>query len=245
MRLASCLTALATLSAAFPVATAADVALRFELGAGIGTSPAYEGSDEYTVGPKVGGSISRLNYWFLNIDRGDGLGFGIGPSIRVLAERDDADYARLTGIDDVDAAFELGVRMSYRWEQAEIFGALRGGVTGHEGMVMDLGADGFLALGPQTELRVGPRLRFADDTYADTYFDVPTGARLAAYDADGGLYSAGLEMSLRHDFNESWGIEGTVGWSRLTGSIGDSPVVQTRDQGRVGVLLIRSFDWAW
>lgn len=236
------LTALAT---ALPLSATAEGALRFELGLGVGTAPAYEGSEDYEAEPSIGGSVGRLDFWFLDIDRGDGLGFGIGPSFRYLAERDDADHDRLTGIDDVDAAFELGVQMSYRWEQAEVFGALRAGVTGHDGLVMDLGADGIFALSPKTEFRVGPRLRLADDTYADTYFDVPAGARLAAYDADGGLYSAGLQMSLRHDFNETWAVEGVLGWDRLTGSVGDSPVVETRDQGRVSLQVIRTFDWSW
>lgn len=219
--------------------------LTFEIGAGVGAAPAYEGSDEYKASPSLSGSVSRLDFLFLNIDRGDGLGFGFGPSFRVLSERDDDEYGRLAGIDNVDTALELGLKLSYRWQQAEVFGALRKGVTGHDGVVLDLGADAIFAAAPRTEVRFGPRLSFADDAYADTYFSVPGGAALPAYEADSGLYAYGLEMSVRHDFNEDWAVEGTVGWTHLTGSVGDSPVVQDLDSGRVSVQVIRTFNWQW
>jgi len=230
--------------ASFP-AVAQDRALQFELGLGVNVAPAYEGADEYTTGPTGGAGLSGLNWGFLNIDKGDGLGVGFGPSFRYLAERNDKDHARLTGIDDVDAALELGGKISYRWQYAEVSGAVRMGVTGHEGLVMDLGADAVTMPAARTEFRVGPRLRFVDDAYADTYFSVPTGVSLAAYDAGSGLQSYGLEMSIRHDFNEDWAVKGTLGWNRLTGSIGDSPVVQERDAGSLSVLLYRKFDWRW
>lgn len=232
--------------ACLPLATAAqDRALAFELGLGASVSPAYEGSDEYVTGPTGTAGLSLLRFGALNIEPGDGLGFGISPSFRYLGERDDDDHSRLTGIDDVDAAVELGAQVSYRWPGAEVFGALRMGVTGHDGVVLDLGSDSIFEVAPKTELRFGPRVTFADDAYADTYFDVPTGARLASYDAEGGIHSYGVEMSVRHDFNEAWAMKGTVGWSRLSGSIGDSPVVEDRDSGNLSVVLIRKFDWRW
>jgi MipA family protein len=99
--------------------------------------------------------------------------------------------------------------------------------------------------GQGTEVRFGPRLSFANDEYMDTYFAVPTGATLPAYSADGGLYTAGLEFTVRHDFSEVWAVEGALGWTRLVGDAGDSPVVQDRDSGTVSVKLIRTFDWRW
>ncbi len=240
------LVAAALVLAAAPVPVIAqDRALAFELGLGVSASPAYEGSDEYTAGPAVDGSVAVLNWWFFNIDKGDGLGFGIGPSFRYLGERTAKDHARLTGIDDVDAALELGAQISYRLPSAEMFGALRKGVTGHDGVVLDIGVDAVLTPADRTEFRVGPRMTLADEAYANTYFTVPTGATLPAYDASGGLHSYGVEMSVRHEFNDDWAVKGSLGWNRLAGSIGDSPVVQDRDSGMVSVVLYRSFDWRW
>lgn len=219
--------------------------LAFELGAGVRTAPAYEGSSAYRTGPTATGAVSTFQMLGLNIDRGDGLGFGFGPSFRYLGERSADDYGRLTGIDDVDAAVELGGRISYRWESVEVWGAVRKGVTGHDGVVGDLGSDVVHAYGQGTEVRVGPRLSFANADYMDTYFGVPAGASLAAYDADGGLYKAGLEFTVRHDYNEVWAVEGSLAWNRLVGDAGDSPVVEDRDSGEISVMLIRKFDWAW
>jgi outer membrane protein len=219
--------------------------LAFELGLGVQSAPAYEGSDDYTAGPTVAGAVSTFRLLGLNIDRGDGLGFGFGPSFRYLAAREAEDHGRLRGIDDVDASFELGGRVSYRWETVEVWGALRKGVVGHDGVTGDLGSDFIHEYGQGTEVRVGPRLSFANDEYVSTYFDVPAGARLPSFDGDGGLYKAGLEFTVRHDFNEAWAVEGSLAWNRLVGDVGDSPVVQDRDSGVLSVVAIRKFDWQW
>lgn len=226
-------------------AHAQERALAFELGLGAGYAPAYEGSDEYVGGPRLNGGLSTFKLLGLNVEAGDGLGFGFGPSFRYLGERESSEYSRLTGIKDVDAAFEIGGRMSYSWEQVEVFAAVRKGVTGHEGIVGDLGSDLIYAADSGTEVRFGPRMSFANDEYASTYFGVPAGATLAAYSAEGGLYSVGLAMSVRHDYSEAWAVEGALGWNRLVGDAGDSPVVQNRDSGSVSLTLIRKFDWKW
>ncbi|WP_370311381.1 MipA/OmpV family protein [Sagittula sp.] len=244
MTLTHRLSVLALAASALPAA-AQERALSFELGLGVQSRPAYEGSDEYVAGPALGASVTTFRMLGLDIDRGDGMGFGFGPSFRYLPEREASDHSRLTGIDDVDAALELGGRVSYRWPSVEVWGAVRKGVTGHEGVVGDLGSDVVHDYGQGTEVRFGPRLSFANDEYMDTYFAVPTGATLPAYSADGGLYTAGLEFTVRHDFSEVWAVEGALGWTRLVGDAGDSPVVQDRDSGTVSVKLIRTFDWRW
>lgn len=237
MRLA--LPLLLTISAA--PALAQERALAFDVGLGVQSYAAYEGSDEYVPAPALTGSVTTFKMFGLDIDRGDGLGFGFGPSFRALPERTAKDHARLAGIKDVDAAFELGGRVSYRWQNAEAWAAVRKGVTGHDGVVGDLGSD-MIAERGATELRFGPRLSFADAEYVNTYFDVPVGAGLSAYDADGGLYKVGLEFGVRHDLSDVWAVQGSVGWTRLVGDAGDSPVVQSRDAGTVSVSLVRSFD---
>ncbi|MEQ5869466.1 MipA/OmpV family protein [Sagittula sp. NFXS13] len=243
MRLPLCLT-VAALTVATP-ALAQDRALAFELGLGARVSPDYEGSEDYSTGPSVTGAVRSLNLLGLNIDRGDGLGFGFGPSFRYIGERTEDDHSRLAGIDDVDAAFEVGGRVSYRWEKVEVWGAVRKGVTGHDGVTGNIGSDFVHDYGQGTEVRVGPRLAFANDEYMDTYFNVPAGASLAEYSGDGGLYKAGLEMVVRHDYNDAWAVEGSLGWNRLVGDAGDSPIVEERDSGTVGIMLIRKFDWAF
>ncbi|MCC1494243.1 MipA/OmpV family protein [Cognatishimia sp. F0-27] len=225
-------------------ASAEERSLSFELGLGARVAPTYEGSDTYQTSPSFGGGLEALSLGAISIEPGDDLGFGFAPSFRVLSERTADDDKALTGIDDVDLAFELGAKVSYRWDGAEAFAALRKGVTGHDGLVMDFGADVIMTPGTRTELRFGPRMSWADDAYMDTYFSVPAGATLRQYDAEGGLRSYGLEMSMRYDMSDVWAVEGTLGYDRLTGSAADSPIVDagSRDQGSVGIQIIRTFN---
>ncbi|MFW2544314.1 MipA/OmpV family protein [Primorskyibacter sp. 2E107] len=232
------------LCAASPV-YAQDRALAFELGLGVRGGVVYEGADSYEAGPTGTGSVNTFRMLGLNIERGDGLGFGFGPSFRYLAARTADDHPRLTGIEDVDSALEIGGRISYRWENAEVWGAVRKGVTGHEGIVGDLGSDVIWEVARDTELRVGPRMTFANEEYMTTYFGVPAGASLAAYSPGGGLYKSGIEMTIRHDYNDVWAVEGALGWTRLVGDAGDSPVVENRDSGTISLMVIRKFDWSW
>ena len=227
------------------LASAQDRNIQFELGLGTSLAPTYEGSDDYKAGVAMTGSLQALSLGPLQIQPGQ-LGFGLAPSFRYLSERTKDDAPVLRGIDDVDAALELGLKASYRWEYAEAWGALRKGVTGHEGVVADLGADAIIDAGSNTTLRFGPRVSFADDSYMDTYFSVPTTAtRLRAYDADGGLKSYGLEMTMRHDVTEAWAVQGTLGWTQMAGDAADSPIVKAgdRDQGTISLMLIRKFDF--
>ena len=45
-------------------------------------------------------------------------GFSFGPSFRYVRARNSGDYSELTGLQNVDAAYEIGGRVAYR------FGAL-------------------------------------------------------------------------------------------------------------------------
>ncbi len=238
------LAALALAVAPLPAAAQERVA-QFELGLGVKAAPAYEGSDEYKAGPSLGGSLDALSIGSINIQPGDDLGFGIAPSFRYLSERTASDHKILTGINDVDAAFELGAKVSYRWQGTEVFAAMRRGVTGHDGIVLDLGADAILQPAERTTVRIGPRVSLANEAYMDTYFSVPgTATNLAPYDADGGVKSYGLEMTVRQDLSDTWAIEGSLGYDRLSGQAGDSPIAKagSRDQGTIGIMLIRKFN---
>ncbi|MBV2359672.1 MipA/OmpV family protein [Thalassococcus sp. CAU 1522] len=238
-------TAAALLALAPAFATAQERILNFELGAGLRYAPIYEGADEYETGPTGTGSLGALQLGSINIQPGSGTGFGFAPSFRFVGERTADDTPILDGIDDVDAAFELGAKLSYRWENAEVFAAVRKGLTGHDGVVGDLGADAIIPLDAQTTLRVGPRLSFANGEYMDTYFSVPaTATALAAHDADAGMKSAGIEMTLRRDISDAWAVQGTLGWSRLSDNVAESPIVKdgSRDQGSFSMMLVRKFN---
>lgn len=226
--------------------------IRFELGGGVGVAPEYEGSSDYEVKPVFNGRIISLNLGVLNLGGGQADGFSVGPSFRYLGERDAGDDPLLAGIPAVDDSLELGLRIGYETEYTRVFGQARYGVTGHNAVTGELGADlvmrPVLRPGESTEFSIGPRLSFGDDDYMDTYFSVPTGATfLAPYNASSGFKSAGVEATLRHDFSERWAVETSVGWNRLIGDAADSPIVRagSEDQFLGRFAIIRKFDWSF
>lgn len=226
--------------------------LRFELGAGVGVAPAYEGSSDYEVSPVFSGRIISLRMGAINFGGGPNEGFSIGPSFRYVGERSAGDDVILTGIPDVDASLELGLRVGYETEYSRVFGQARYGVTGHNALTGELGADlilrPVLREGENTEFSIGPRLSFGDDDYMDAYFSVPaTATFLAPYDASGGIKSFGIEATVRHDFSERWAVQTSVGWNRLTGDAADSPIVRAGSEDQVigRFAIIRKFDWSF
>lgn len=237
---------IAALALMAPAAQAQDNRIAFELGGGLAFSPAYQGSDEYRAKPAFQGALTALSFGGISAGGGDGLGFGVAPSFGLVGKRDASEFSELKGFDDVGWAVEMGVKLRYRWENAEVSAAVRKGFGGHHGVVGELAADAILRPDDRTTLRVGPRVSFANDAFADTYFSVPSSAtNLAAYSADGGLESYGLSGSLRHELTDTWSIEGKLGWNRLTGDFADSPVTRagSEDQFSASVTLIRQFDW--
>lgn len=215
----------------------------FTLRGGVAAAPEYFGSDDYTAGPDL---AFRFN--FLDLGRGrslgnidpwaDPLGFGIGGSFRYIAERDTSDFDELTGLDDVDAAVELGVSLRYGAENFAAFADVRRGFGGHEGWVGEIGADAILRPSDRLRLNMGPRLFFGDDAYSDTYFGVTpaeASAALSAYDPDGGLVSAGVELGARYKLSDSWGLEGAVTWEKFMDDAADSPIVEQGSDDQWGI----------
>lgn len=234
------------LSLAASAAEAQDTHISFSFGAGPKYAPVYEGSDEYGVGPTITGGLNSLSLGGMSVGGGDGLGFSVAPSFGFVGARDASEYSELKGFDDIDWALEVGVKIGYTWEYAEVSAAVRRGFNGHEGVVGDLAANAIVRPDDRTTFRFGPRITFANDEYADTYFSVPaSAAKLGRYNADGGMKSYGLEAIVHRELSDTWAIEGKLGWARLTDDFADSPITSagSADQGSISVTLIRQFNW--
>ena len=218
-------------------------ALSFTLRGGVQVRPQFPGSDEYETGPDIGFSFGSLEFGRFGIGDPDPdlvpTGLGLRGSFRYVGERDSDDYEELRGLDDVDGALELGVGVSYRQEAYEVFGDLRYGVTGHDAIVGEVGADVFFSPSDRLTLSAGPRVFFAEEGYAQEYFGVsPSEAAasgLDAFAADGGALSAGLEVGARYRLNEDWGIEGAVTYDRLVGDAEESPITEAGSADQYGV----------
>jgi outer membrane protein len=221
--------------------------ISFELGGGVQVLPSYEGADSFAVGGFPIIKFNRLELRNGFTMGGPQTGLGFRPSFAVKGDRKAADHPELKGLNPIDTAVEIGIGLDYEIDAARFHGDIRRGVTGHEGVIAEAGVQ--LIARPVDGLTVsaGPRVSFADAEYMSTYFGVTAGEAAAsgrsAYNAGGGVKSAGVEARLRYEFTNDWGVEGAVAWDRLVGDAADSPIVATgsADQfsGRIG--LFRKF----
>jgi len=218
-------------------------ALAFSLRGGVAGNPAYLGSDEYTPGPDLG-----FKFHYLRLPNGfelgnpdpwaDNLGWDVHGSFNVIGERDPDDYNELGNLDSIDTTVELGLGVGYTAPNFSAFADVRRGFGGHEGVVAELGADAILRPSDRLTLTMGPRLTWGNDEFNDTYFGVPASratANLPAYDADGGLVSAGVEFGATYQLNDTWGLESALTYDRLTNDAEDSPIVRNGSEDQWGI----------
>lgn len=249
------------LALAFPAlspaaATAQDSpSASFILGAGVAVTPDYPGSSDHSIGPSGSFALRELV-----LPGGFGIGsasarpvdpgFGLRGAFRYIGSRKASDNAELTGLENVDATFEVGLGLVYVADFWRVFGEVRYGAVGHRGWAGDLGADAIWRVSDRTTLLAGPRAGFGDRRFAQTYFGV-TEAEAAAsvsgfapYRAGGGLVSLGVEVGLQHAFDDRWGLQGRINYDRLQDDAGRSPITSqgSRNQWSARLILTRSFD---
>ncbi|MFZ3582260.1 MipA/OmpV family protein [Loktanella sp. DJP18] len=241
----------AIFAASLPVAAFAQNT--FIVGIGPQSAPGYFGSDENEVGVSGTFAVQELNFGPLRFGGAEGgapEGFGFSGSVRFIGERDGVKYRELAGTTPIDAALELGGGLTYATQNFQVFGLARYGVTGHESLVGEVGADLIFRPSDPVELRVGPRLFYGDDDYAQTYFGVTAaeagnGNTLTAFDASGGMLSRGIEASASYAFSEDWGLQGKLRYDEFTNDAADSPIVtQGSDSATTAsVLVTRRFNF--
>jgi outer membrane protein len=239
-----------------PTQTRPDVII--ELGLGVGAIPAYEGATSYT-----GTLIPVINLERLNIPGvvdigGDGAaeGLKIAPSISVVRERKSADFAPLAGLNDVDATYALGARVGYEIGiadsvSAQPYLAARYAFGGAQGFVGEVGLDITARLTPELTLIAGPVVNFASENYMDRYYGVSaaesaaTGGRLAQFDPQGGIKSVGVKAALKYEFVADTFLNLEGSYSRVVGSVENSPIVQSGSDGAVtaGIGISRRFSF--
>jgi outer membrane protein len=216
-----------------PKQQARDYDVVLELGLGAAWRPAYEGASAYQATP-IG--LFTIHYLWL-----PGLGevknsarprdgFSFGPSFRYVRARNAGDYAALTGLQNVDQAFELGGRFAYAFGMLRVHASLRHGIGGHHGLVGEAGLDLTFKPDAVIELGFGPRISYADAAYMQTYLGVTPAESLTsglpAYEPGGGIKGAGVEFGSRYEFTPQWSLLGTVSYERLVGAAADSPIAQ-------------------
>ncbi len=229
-----------------------DVDLIIELGFGGTIQPEYEGSADYEVSPwpVIGfGYLVIPGFFVIGSPEAEAGGFAIGPSFSYTSDRDFDDDPDLSGLADVDDTYEAGLRASYEWTNAEVWGEARYAFGGADGVVGEFGLNAVARPTPELELKLGPFATAASADYMGTYFGVSaqessdTGFRVDAFDPEGGIKSVGIKGFARYQFRPTWFLNARASYSKLVGNAADSPIVEfgSEDQFTFGLSISKRF----
>ncbi len=173
-------------------------------------------------------------------------GFAAGPSLGFEGKRRRRDAGGLPG---VDSTFEVGGFVQFQLAEAvRLRGEVRQGIGGHKGLVADISADYVVRDADKWLVSIGPRVTLANNKYHDRYFSAAPldaiAAGIRAYNADGGLQSAGATLGGLYQLTPQWGVQGYARYDRLVADPADSPVVRafgSRNQYSFGVAATYTF----
>ncbi|WP_198399614.1 MipA/OmpV family protein [Bradyrhizobium yuanmingense] len=199
------------------------------------------GSIDQFRGPRDSASIALL-------DVGN---FRAGPAFKYVASRKADKYAELTGLGNVDAAYELGGFVEYYpVDWLRLRSELRQGMGGHTGTVADVSADVIVPLIQRLTISAGPRFTWKSANATAPYFGVTDTQALASglprYDARDGAHSVGFGSQISYRINPQWEVHAYVEYQKLLGDVADSPLVKLRgssNQTTVGLGASYSFDF--
>ncbi len=213
------------------------------LGLGAKSAPAYFGADSAETGVTGRLRFGETSVGDIALGESGLYALGVGGSVRFISERSADDHAALAGLADIDATLELGGKVTFIAPQYDVFAALRYGFGGHEAFVAEMGGDFVYRPDDVWSLRGGPRLLWGSDDYAQTYFGVTaaeaTASAFDAYDAGAGVISAGIAAELTYQVTADWGVLGILRYDQLQGDAADSPIVQSKDQTSVSLMVTR------
>jgi outer membrane protein len=122
-------------------------------------------------------------------------------------------------------------------------------VTGYEGMTVNLSADYIWKPTEPLTLSIGPRLQFVDDNYASDLFSTRVAIakkKYVKYNAEGGVHSAGAQLTGNYDWTSSLSTKFFVNYSELLGDASDSPRVDLKgssSQFTVGIGASYKFEY--
>jgi outer membrane scaffolding protein for murein synthesis (MipA/OmpV family) len=225
---------------------------RISVGGAAILRPEWDGAkdEDWLVVPDL--DLRYGDLFFASVRTGVGFnlyrenGWRVGPYAKLKFGRGEGDDAALRGLGDVDPAIELGGFADWAFGPVRASLELRRGVGGHEGVVAEAGADLRARFSETVFGSIGPRVRWTDGDYAQTYFGVtPAQAArsgLPAFAADGGVESIGLNVSLGWRPDDRVVVTAFAERGELQGDAADSPLVRLRgdkEQQRFGV----AFGW--
>lgn len=215
----------------------------FDAGLGVSYGPEYPGAEDNEASPWL---ILR-DVRFGDDQGAEKQGFSLVPSFNYIGDRESDDNDHLTGLDDIDAAGELGLKLNYVSGPFTSYGTLRHGFGGHHGFVGELGTKYRIDATERLTLWTGAELALGDEDFTDTYFGVSesesAGSGYRAYNPDGGLYAANISVEARYMLTPKTSLNGKISYGRLMGDAADSPVVEDKNQPSISIGLARRLNF--
>lgn len=228
---------LVSLAAVLPISEAGAETWRVRVGAGAEVRPEYPGADSMEIAPHPEFSVARGDNPFglgapddsFDIELISTGGFSGGPAAALSQPRADSDVGSPVG--DVSRTIEVGGFVQYFvGESFRLRAEVRQALGGHDGLVGHVGADYVARDADRWTFSIGPRVRFADSDYMESYFgvrpEVSILTLLPVYDPDGGVKSLGAASGFTYSLGGPFGLFGFARYDRLVGDAKDSPIVR-------------------
>lgn len=229
------------------------------LSVGVGPEyrPDYFGSDDYEIQPDPQVYVKFRNFVFFDNDGADLALFGfsrfsLGPSIRLVGDRDEDENEALVGLGDIDRTLELGGFIATTFaDRIQVRLKVRQGVVGgHDGLIVDGTGTILLFRTRRLSTSVSGAVTWIDDSYADTFFSVTPEQSLASglsqFDANAGFRDVGGSVNAYINLGERWSLNPYAQYRRIFNGIASTPIIAEfgdRNQFTVGFHIMREFQF--
>lgn len=215
--------------------------------AGPALLPSYEGSSAYRALPGLTLELRYRDLAFASTAEGLGLNLLRGQRYRAGVAagfdlgRDEDDDPRLRGLGDLDPAAELKLFGEYVLFPVVLRADLRRNLGSGGGWSADLAAYLPVVGSERYFVFLGPSMTLSDGEAMHRSFGVSpeqaARSQFPAYQAGGGLRSAGFGLSATWFLDERWFLNGTGGLQYLLGAAADSPLSRSDRQYALSLML--------
>lgn len=228
-----------------------------DLSFGVGPefAPDYFGSDDYEWEADPQAYVKFRNFVFLDDDGADFALFGfsnfrVGPTLRVLGDRDEKENPALTGLGDVGTTFEFGgfaaTTLSNRYSFK--FKVRHGLKTGHRGTIVDAYGTALLFRYGRVSTSLSAQTSWIGNRYADTYFSITpeqsAASGLPVYDAKAGFRDIGGSFNGYINIRKHWSLNPYVEYRYIFNNFAGTPIIDllgSRNQFKTGFHIMREF----
>ncbi|WP_188688770.1 MipA/OmpV family protein [Silvimonas amylolytica] len=236
-----------------------DDGLHYSLGFGAFVAPKYSGSSDNHVVPAPLFGV-RYDRYFIGTVPDANVPFGVGAylyrdnTVRVgvavsadlVKPRKSSDDARLTGMPDIERTARATLFASYNLDWVSVVGAATQDIGGKDqGATATLDLLGKYRPTEQLTLTAGPGVTWGSSQNNQTFYGVTAEdsahSGLAEYTPGSGLAAIRFSVGAMYQLDKRWTLGARIGATHLPGDVGDSPIVEKKNQMTYGVFTNYSF----